>query len=136
MDGLRAEGAVASSLVAIEDGQVVGHILFSEMTIDTEGGPVRAASLAPLAVRPDRQRQGIGSALVERGLQACRCRGHTIVIVLGHPEYYPRFGFSAERARNLRGPFAGEAWMALELTPGALEGISGTVRYAKAFGLE
>jgi putative acetyltransferase len=73
---------------------------------------------------------------VRRGLELCHERGVEIVVVVGHPEYYPRFGFSAELAQRLRAPFSGEAFMALELAPGGLaEGVTGTVRYAEAFGL-
>ena len=135
VERLREEGVVTASLVAVEGGEVVGHILFSEMTIETEGGAVRAAALAPMAVRPGRQRRGFGSRLIAAGLEACCERGHGIVIVVGHPEYYPRFGFSAAQGQSLAGPGAGEAWMALELIPGALEGVKGKVRYAKAFGI-
>ena len=133
VDRLRAEGLAVASLVAVEDGQVVGHIFFCELPIETESGVLQAASLAPMAVRPERQRQGIGSALVRAGLEACRRRDCSVVLVVGHPDYYPRFGFSAERARNLQAPYSGEAFMALELVPGALEGIRGTVRYPRAF---
>ncbi|MBK5293497.1 MAG: N-acetyltransferase [Acidobacteriia bacterium] len=132
---LRASGLVIASLVAIEGGRAVGHILFSDLPIEAEGGMVRAAGLAPMAVAPQLQRQGIGSALVRRGLDVCRERGISIVIVVGHPAYYPRFGFSSEAAKNLRAPFSGEAFMALELEPGALRGVRGTVRYPAAFGL-
>jgi putative acetyltransferase len=135
VDRLRADGLVIASLVAVEDGALVGHILFSELPIETEAGVLRAASLAPMAVRPERQRQGIGSALVRQGLAVCRARGYSIAVVVGHPSYYPRFGFSVERAKNLRSPFSGEACMALELEPGALKGVVGTVRYPAAFGL-
>jgi putative acetyltransferase len=96
---------------------------------------IPAAALAPLAVAPARQRRGIGSALVRRGLDVCRERGRAAVIVLGHPSYYPRFGFSAALARGFRAPYAGEAFMALELTPGALAAGAGDVRYPKAFEL-
>jgi putative acetyltransferase len=135
VDRLRADGLVVASLVAVEDGQVVGHILFSELAIQTNEGGLRAVALAPMAVRPEAQRRGIGSALVRQGLRVCRERGRSAVIVVGHPAYYPRFGFSAERARNLRSPFSGDAFMALELTPRALENVIGTVRYPEAFGL-
>lgn len=135
VDRLRADGLVVASLVAVEGGRVVGHILFSELPIETPNGVVRAAALAPMAVRPERQRRGIGCALVRQGLEVCRERGHSIILVVGHPTYYPRFGFSAERAGNLRAPFSGDAFMALELTPGALEGVVGTVRYPEAFSL-
>ncbi|MGA2135999.1 MAG: N-acetyltransferase [Bryobacteraceae bacterium] len=112
---------------------VVGHILFSDLLIETEHAVTHAVSLAPMAVITQYQRQGIGSELVRRGLELCRERGKSIVVVLGHPAYYPRFGFSAELAKNLRGPYSGNAWMALELVPGALDGVEGTVRYPKAF---
>lgn len=123
------------SLVAVMDSKVVGHILFSPINIETVDGLIPAISLAPMAVLPEYQGRGIGSALVHWGLDVCRSLGHRIVIVLGHPDYYPRFGFSSEMARNLACPFgdAGKAWMALELQPGALSGVSGKVRYPSAF---
>jgi putative acetyltransferase len=133
VDDLRNEGAVVLALVAVEDDRIVGHIMFSGLAIDTEAGILRAVSLAPMAVAPQSQRRGIGSALVQRGLELCRERGNSIVVVLGHPEYYPRFGFSPELAKDLHGPYSGEAWMALELVPAALYAVKGTVRYAKAF---
>ena len=135
VDRLREEGLVISSLVAVENDEVVGHILFGELPIETDGKAVRGASLAPMAVRPDRQRRGIGSALIRKGLEACRERGVDVVIVVGHPAYYPRFGFSAEKAKGLRAPFRGEAFMALELTPDVLAGVRAKVRYPAAFGL-
>ena len=123
------------SLVAAKDGQIVGHILFSPITIQTEGEYAPALSLAPVAVRPEFQRRGIGSALVRRGLDECLRLGHGIVILIGHPEYYPRFGFSPARAKGLETtyPVSDEAFMALELVPGALEGIEGAVIYPPAF---
>lgn len=136
VEGLRAEGAVIAALVAVENGRVLGHVLFSELPIETAQGTLRAAALAPLAVLPERQRQGIGTALVQAGLAACRERGVAAVVVLGDPGYYPRFDFSAETARSLRAPFRGPAFMAVELTPGCLAGVTGTVRYAEAFGLD
>ena len=135
VDRLRLEGAVLVSLVAEVGSQIVGHILFSRMTVETAQGPVAAVSLAPMAVLPDHQGRQVGSRLVRRGLEALRDRGERIVIVLGHKEYYPRFGFSPEKARDLTSPFAPESFMALELSGGALEGIRGAVRYPSAFGL-
>lgn len=136
VDALRGGGYVEVSLIAEEDGEIVGHILFSRITIDTNVGTVDALSLAPMAVLPSHQRQGIGSKLVEAGLEVCRKQSHKIVVVLGHPEFYPRFGFSAELAQPLESPFgAGEAWMAKELVPGAMEGVVGKVEYPPPFSV-
>ncbi|HTS51359.1 MAG TPA: N-acetyltransferase [Bryobacteraceae bacterium] len=135
IDRLLAEGAVLLSLVAEVDGQIVGHILFSRMTVETEQGPLAAVSLAPMAVLPEQQGRHVGSQLVLCGLARLRDQGERIVIVLGHPHYYPRFGFSCEKARHLASPFPPEAFMALELADGALAGVHGAVRYPAAFGL-
>ena len=135
VDALRDGGFVMVSLVAELDEEIVGHILFSRISVLTETGTVDAVSLAPMAVLPDYQRQGIGSKLVKAGLQTCRQQGHMIVVVLGHPEFYPRFGFSADLARPLESPFGGgEAWMAMDLVPGALTGAAGSVKYPPPFG--
>lgn len=135
VDGLRNGGFVRISIVAQLADQVVGHILFGDLAIQTPSGRVDALALAPLAVVPQRQRQGIGSALVREGLRACGEHNHRIVVVLGHPEFYPRFGFSAELARPLKAPFSGPAFMAVELVAGALEGVEGDVLYPAPFGL-
>lgn len=135
IDGLRAEDAILLSLVAEQNARILGHILFSRMHVETPHANVPAVSLAPMAVSPDHQRSGIGSQLIRRGLDELRSRGERIVIVLGHEHYYPRFGFSTEKARALSSPFPPEAFMALELVDGALSGVSGVVRYAAAFGL-
>jgi putative acetyltransferase len=132
---LRRGGFVQVSLVAEHRGAIVGHILFSDLSIVTGTGIVPALSLAPMAVLPEFQRRGIGSALVQRGLEVCHEQGHRIVIVLGHPDFYPHFGFASKLARPLASSFSGEAWMALELTPGALDAVSGRVEYAPPFGL-
>jgi len=132
---LRDGGHARLSLVAEVEGQVVGHILFSRLPIITSSGVVEALSLAPMAVVPSHQRQGIGSKLVEGGLRICAEQGHRIVVVLGHPKFYPRFGFAAKLAKRLDGPYSrkGEAWMALELVPGALAGVTGLVEYPPPF---
>jgi putative acetyltransferase len=135
VERLRTEGAVLLSLVAEFEQRIVGHILFSRMSIETGGDPVSAVALAPMAVLPGHQRRGIGERLIRHGLNLLRGRGEQIVIVLGHPDYYPRFGFSSQRARSLASPFPPEALMAMELRPGALDGIRGKVRYPGAFGL-
>lgn len=133
VDLLREENYVRLSLVAEREGQVVGHILFSELPILTPEGKVLALALAPMAILPEFQNQGIGSALVRRGLEMCKEKGHKIVFVVGHPKYYPRFGFSPSLAAQLQSPYAGEAFMALELAPGAMKGVSGKVKYPPPF---
>jgi putative acetyltransferase len=135
VDALRGGGYVRVSLVAEKASQVVGHILFSDLPIVTEAGTVPALALAPMAVLPELQKQGIGSALVHKGLEMCRQQGHRIVIVLGHMHFYPRFGFSPKLAANLESPFSGgDSFMALELVPGALDGVAGRVQYPPPFG--
>jgi len=134
VDALRAGGFDRVSLVAEKDGQVIGHILFSDLPITTQHGTVTALALAPLAVLPEFQRQGIGSALIRRGFELCRERGHRIVVVLGHADFYPRFGFSPKLGERLESPYSGRpSFMATELVPGALEGVSGKVEYPPPF---
>jgi putative acetyltransferase len=134
IEELRRAGHVIISLVAIEQDSVVGHILFSELDVEVQGRSVKTAALAPVAVRPERQREGIGSKLVETGVQVLRDRDYEAVIVLGHPNYYPRFGFSAI-TESLVAPFHGKAFMGLELVPGSLSGRVGSVKYPEAFGV-
>lgn len=136
VDSLRAGAFVRLSLVAEVGGEIVGHIMFSRLPIITEKSVVEALALAPMAVLPTHQRRGIGTRLVEEGLRLCREAGHKIVVVLGHPAFYPRFGFSASLAMPLSSPFGGgESWMAVELVPGALAGVVGRVEYAGPFHL-
>ena len=135
VEALHRDGLVLSSLVAEIDGGVVGHILFSRMWVDGADGSLDAACLAPLAVAPPHQRRGIGGLLISRGLEEIRRLGERLVIVVGHPEYYPRFGFEPAQPRGLSSPFPPEAFMAMELTPGALRGVAGAVRYPAAFGI-
>lgn len=133
VDRLRDNGLVVASLVAVEGDRVIGHILFSELPIETDSKVIRGAALAPMSVIPSRQRQGIGSSLVRAGLEQCGNRGVEVVIVLGHLNYYPRFGFSPEKAKCLRSRYSGAHFMALELVPRVLDGVVGTVRYPSAF---
>lgn len=137
VDRLREDGDLVVELVATTGKDVVvGHVAFSHLPVwSTDGKVVQAAALAPLAVLPQHRRAGIGAALVKAGLGLCEEQGIAGVVVLGDPAYYARFGFSSALARHLRAPFSGEAFMALELVPGALRG-DGEVRYAKAFGIE
>lgn len=132
VDALRANGDAAVSLVAETDAGVVGHILFSHLPIRAPRRDIAAVALAPMSVLPQWQRRGVGSALVRTGLDRCRDGGFEAVVVLGHPTYYPRFGFSPRLATLLQAPFSGPAFMALELVPGALTG-GGVVRYPVAF---
>ena len=134
VDALREQAPTAISLIAIENDVVVGHILFSPMTLSSHPD-VPVMGLAPMAVVPDRQRQGIGSALVRAGLDECRRSGIGAVIVLGHAEYYPRFGFVPASVFGLVSEYdvPDEVFMAMELDTGALEGKSGTVKYHPAF---
>jgi putative acetyltransferase len=134
VEALRAGGFARVSLVAEVNGQVVGHIMFSDLNILTGNGTVPALALAPMAVLPDFQRLGIGSLLVGRGLKVCKEQGHRIVVVLGHPDYYPRFGFSAKLAELLESPYGGgPSHMATELVPGALDGLAGKLVYSSPF---
>lgn len=130
VDRLRADGDAQVELVADADGEVVGHILFSPLGL----GPIVGAALAPVAVMPGMQSQGIGSLLVRQGLRRCRDLGAPAVVVLGDPTYYSRFGFDPALASRLESPFFGPSFMAIELSPGALAS-GGAVRYASAFGL-
>ncbi len=137
VDRLRAAGAAIVSLVAAQDRTVVGHILFSPVhVVAADGTAFDAIGLAPMAVAPELQKGGIGGALVRAGLEACRAAGHTIVFVLGHPAYYPRFGFEPAAPRGLSyegGPQFAQAFFVRELEPGALAGRDGVVHYHAAF---
>ncbi len=135
VESLRAEGVVLLSLVAQLGDTIVGHVLFSRMWIETSTGAIDAVALAPIAVARRYQRQGIGGSLIRHGLETLRSSGERIVIVVGHPEYYPRFGFSSARARSLESPFPPGPFMALELTRSALDGVRGRVKYPGEFAL-
>lgn len=132
VDRLRERATPYLALVAEEAGDLVGHIAFTPVTADGATGVV---GLAPMAIRPDRQRDGVGGELVRDGLAACAEAGAAAVVVLGHPAYYPRFGFAPAHTFGLRDPYGAppEAFMALELTPGALAEATGTVHYHDAF---
>jgi len=124
-----------SSLVAVHEGKIIGHILFAPISIESEDASVPAVALAPLSVLFEYQCRGVGSGLVEEGLRICREQGHRIVIVVGHPTYYPRFGFTPAPVRGIKAPFPcrNEVFMAYPLVDGALDGIHGTVRYPPEF---
>lgn len=131
---LWTDGDALFGLVAKMQGQPVGHILFSRLPItQADGNTLAAAALAPLAVLPAYQRQGIGSALVRHGLSLCQERGLPVVVVLGDPAYYTRFGFRADLARNLETPWSGPYLMAIELLPGSLGEGQAMAHYPAAF---
>lgn len=132
VDRLRERAEPYLALVAEDNGETVGHIAFTPVTAPGASGVM---GLAPMAVQPEHQRRGIGSALVRAGLEACRTAGATAVVVLGHPAYYPRFGFAPAHRYGLRDAYGAppEAFMALELAPDALANASGVVHYHDAF---
>jgi putative acetyltransferase len=137
VDALRRSPAFIPdlSLVAEQEGRIVGHVLFSRVTVRSEHGEKELLALAPVAVLPELQRQGVGSRLIREGLERAASLGHRGVVLIGHPEYYPRFGFVPAARFGLRTEYEvpGEAWMALPLRPGWLDGISGLVVYPPAF---
>ena len=135
VDKLRQACTDSLSLVA-EDDTLVGHILFTPVRVESAARPVLGMGLAPMAVLPDRQRQGIGSQLVRRGLDILRERGCPFVVVVGHPEYYPRFGFEPASAHGLASQWAGmpdEAFMVLVLNAHDMAGVSGVATYREEF---
>jgi putative acetyltransferase len=143
VDRLRQVGAATMSLVAVSgsvDGgagpsRVRGYILFSPVTIGGRHASATAFGLAPLAVAPEHQRRGVGTALVEAGLALCRQDRIRLIVVLGHQDYYSRFGFRPAHGSGLSCEYDAplEAFMALELADGALEACAGVVRYHPAF---
>jgi len=134
VDALRRQASPMVSIVAEEDGAICGHVCFSPVTLDGRQD-LSIMGLAPMAVAPHRQRRGAGSALARAGLEACRRLGAHAVVVLGHAEYYPRFGFQPASRFGLRSDYdvPDEVFMALELKPGALDGATGTIHYHPAF---
>ncbi len=135
IERLRRACTDSLSLVAEED-VVVGHILFTPVAVESAGRRVLGMGLAPMAVHPDRQRQGIGSQLVRHGLNILRARGCPFIVVVGHPDYYPRFGFERASTRSLASQWEGvedAAFMVLVLDVSAMEGVSGVARYGEEF---
>lgn len=134
VDALRTRVQPIVSLVAEVDGEVVGHILFSPVALDGHR-ELRLMGLAPMAVAPAHQGQGIGAALVRAGLQRCRELGIGAVVVLGHPSYYPRFGFQPSARFGIRSEFDApdEVFMLTELQRGHLQGAGGIARFHSTF---
>ncbi len=134
VDTLRELAQPVVSLVAVENGEVVGHIMFSPVVL-SEDPDLKLMGLAPMAVVPEFQHHGIGSALVREGLEKCRQLGCAAVVVLGHPDYYPRFGFLPSSRFDIDSEYEvpEEVFMLIELQPGALSGKNGRVKYHSAF---
>ena len=122
------------ALVALAEGEIVGHILFSPVHVETIAGDVPALMLGPLGVVPPWQSRGIGTRLVMEGIDACRRLGHRVLTVIGHPGYYPRFGFVRASAQGITMKYGelDEAKMVMELEPGALDGVHGPLRFPAA----
>ena len=133
VEALARDGDVVSSLVAESQGELLGHVLLSRMEAIGDGRIYRAVGLAPVAVRPEHQGVGIGSELVLGALAAARRVDEEIVFVVGAPDYYRRFGFSADAARPFASPYAGPYFMAARLRDGVALPFAGTAAYAAAF---
>ena len=134
VDALREHAEPVVSLVAEDDDAIVGHIMFSPVSLSGHSG-LHIMGLAPMAVSPDRQRTGIGSALVRAGLEQCARLGFGAVVVLGHPAYYPRFGFLRSTRFGIGSEYdvPEDVFMVVELQPGYLLDASGTIKYHAAF---
>lgn len=138
VDRLRSSGAVSLSMVAEVDGEIVGHLLFSPVTVTSDGAAPRVhagVGLAPVAVALKHQGQGVGSALIRAALEILKSEGHSFVVVLGHPTYYPRFGFERASTWQIRSTYEvrDEAFMVQALRSGGLDGVSGLARYRPEF---
>ena len=131
VERLRADGDLILSLVADNDGDIVGHCGFSRLTIHAGGQPCDAVSLAPVAVLPAVQRRGVGTQMIQHGLDRLTADGETLVFVLGEPDYYRRFGFDAGAAAAFASPCGGAYFQLLRLCGSGP--ANGEVRYAPAF---
>lgn len=134
VDALRDSGELLLSLVARREGEVIGHIAFSRLTVDAAEGPVGGVSLAPVGVRPDCQDEGLGSVLIRTGLELLAERDEQVVLVVGNPAYYGRFGFSTAAGKRYPSRHSGPHLMALVIGEPTTAPI-GPVRYPEAFGL-
>ena len=132
VEALVAAGDATLSLVAELNGSIVGHALCSRMRVEADGRDVRAVGLAPVAVLPECQGQGVGAALIGEALERSRAGGEEMMFVLGEPVYYRRFGFSTEAASPFASPYAGDYFMAIDFAGGSAP-RSGRAEYAPAF---
>lgn len=132
-DALRVDGDIACSLMAVDGDAAIGNVILSPMTAELDGRLVRAVALGPIGVLPERQGQGIGGALIRAAIEWARAQGFAIMFLLGEPDYYSRFGFSAEAARRYASPYAGKYWQALALDDAPAGIGAGRADYAPAF---
>lgn len=128
VDALRTRGDVEIALVAEDEGAVIGHVMLSRMEM-----PANTLGLAPVSVRPDRQGQGVGSALIRRAIGEARNKGWSAIFVVGEPAFYQRFGFTARAAAGYKSPYPAPYLMALELTSGTLTDKGDALAYAPPF---
>jgi putative acetyltransferase len=134
VDRLRDAEKVTFALVAESEGLVVGHVMYSPLILESAPEGFRGLGLAPLAVLPEYQRQGIGGRLLQESLQQCKDIGYDIVVLLGHPSYYPRFGFSKASEHGLKNEYGvDDPFMVMELREGALAQVSGLVEFQPEF---
>ncbi len=135
VDALRSNAAALLSLVAIVDNEIIGHIMYSPATLQCEQGEILGAALGPMAVLPEYQRKGIGSKLVDTGNQELRAKDVPFIIVLGHPHYYPRFGFEPASRHGIRCEWEvpDDVFMVLILDQGKMSGVCGVAKYRAEF---
>jgi len=135
VDALRDSGCPYLSLVAEVDNEVVGHILFTPVELSGNNNTLKIMGLAPMAVLSKHQNKGIGTGLVQAGLEQCRSLGYDAVVVLGHPAYYPRFGFEPSVKYGIKSEYdvPDDVFMILELSPGCLKNHKGVIKYHQAF---
>ena len=121
--------------IVVVDEEIVGHIMLSKITIEKDGASVDSLALAPVSVANGHQKKGIGGKLIVAALEKAKGLGYGSVVLLGHPEYYPKFGFKKASEWNIKAPFEvpDEVFMVKELTENALEGVEGVVQYSSAF---
>lgn len=137
VDEARKSGNIVISLLAELDGKPVGYIMLSRGYVEKENGErVGILLIGPVAVIPEFQKQGAGSALMWEGIKLAKEKGESAIILLGHKEYYPKFGFDTSLVSGIDSPFNKESFMGLELIEGSLKGLEGKIKYAKAFGLD
>lgn len=135
VDALRGSDTPILSLVALQADEIVGHIVFSPVSVENNPEGRSVWGLGPMSVLPEHQRRGVGSSLVRSGLAGCGAQGVEVVVVLGHAEYYPRFGFlpAGPRGLHFRDVEFDPYFMVQELVPGAMASLQGFVEYASEF---